>query len=564
MPNVPAARPFFVSMTVATLVVLAAARPARAGGCIPSDSLPIVCGQIGNKTWKNIEVARNWGNCGDPLEDGASCPGMGGKTTLSASNYTSSIQDWDGFRVDAGCKYTWNTFNRFFDPFTLAIGYQSQVTRSLDRRGFSTGMWVKVTTLELVTVVQADCQSASLNDLPPQEGLFELPPPPVTQPEQDLPSCVRSTETRTDPNTARTWNSVWYCGNAPRVPMYIGAGASSGVATGYMDTINSWFTCYTRGERHGGGNDIWYYSKGDRAAPGWEGRERWGYMPAVNVWTSSDPYPGIPPCETNVHTFADIDGDGKAERIEIKPNGEVWAWANANGLCGYHCTYTWASIIATGFTDAANVRFADINGDRKAEIIHLKPNGEVWAWANANGLCGYNCTYTWASIIATGFTDRARVRFADIDGDDKAEIIHLKPNGEVWAWANANGLCGYNCTYTWASIIAVGFTDAANVHFADIDGNGKAEIIQPYPNGEVWTWANANGLCGYNCTYTWASIIATGFTDRINVRFADVSGDERAEIIGYQPNGEVRAWANANGLCGYNCTYTWVSIIAYR
>jgi hypothetical protein len=156
----------------------------------------------------------------------------------------------------------------------------------------------------------------------------------------------------------------------------------------------------------------------------------------------------------DVHTFADIDGDGKDERIQIKPNGEVWAWANANGLCGYNCTYSWASIIAIGFTDTTNVRFADIDGDGKAEIIQIKPNGEVWAWANANGLCGYNCTYSWASTIATGFTDTANVRFADINGDKKAEIIQNKPSGEVRAWANANGLCGYNCTYSWESIIA--------------------------------------------------------------------------------------------------------------
>ena len=106
------------------------------------------------------------------------------------------------------------------------------------------------------------------------------------------PDCSPRTETHTDPNTGKTWSTVWYCGNfqgnvfaAPR---------NNAVATGIMQSTVSWFTCYSRGDRHSGGNEIWYYTQGDVASD--KTHHAWGYMPASNVKTHIDPYPGIPIC----------------------------------------------------------------------------------------------------------------------------------------------------------------------------------------------------------------------------------------------------------------------------
>ena len=51
----------------------------------------------------------------------------------------------------------------------------------------------------------------------------------------------------------------------------------------------SWFKCYVRGEKHSGGNNVWYYTYGDDTG-------RWGYIPAARVFTPQDPYPGVKRC----------------------------------------------------------------------------------------------------------------------------------------------------------------------------------------------------------------------------------------------------------------------------
>ncbi|GAA1586018.1 hypothetical protein GCM10009678_80750 [Actinomadura kijaniata] len=56
-----------------------------------------------------------------------------------------------------------------------------------------------------------------------------------------------------------------------------------------LKTSPSVFACYRRGEWHHGGNDVWYYTNGDVT-------KRWGYIPAVHLYTTTDPPAGMRAC----------------------------------------------------------------------------------------------------------------------------------------------------------------------------------------------------------------------------------------------------------------------------
>jgi len=55
-----------------------------------------------------------------------------------------------------------------------------------------------------------------------------------------------------------------------------------------MNSTSSWFVCYVHGQPHAGGNDIWYYTQGDRVTSHPE-YHAWGFMPALYVHTVHDP-----------------------------------------------------------------------------------------------------------------------------------------------------------------------------------------------------------------------------------------------------------------------------------
>jgi hypothetical protein len=105
-------------------------------------------------------------------------------------------------------------------------------------------------------------------------------------------------------------------------------------------TTTTWFVCWVHGQQHAGGNDIWYYTVGDRAIAGMEGRSKWGYMPAVdvNTPTGSDPWPTMPTCPV-------ASGISRANHT-TNPVYLVHGYEDPYTGNGYSdCGYTWGGAI---------------------------------------------------------------------------------------------------------------------------------------------------------------------------------------------------------------------------
>ncbi|WP_219825985.1 glucosaminidase domain-containing protein [Nonomuraea typhae] len=238
---------------------------------------------------------------------------------------------------------------------------------------------------------------------------------------------------------------------------------------------------------------------------------------------------------TPIAAGSSLSGDGKADFITVLPSGEVKAWRNGAGFAAM--PWDADAIVGTGFAED-NVKFADLDGDGDKELITVLPSGEVKAWRNGAGFAAM--PWDADAIIATGFT-KDNVQFADLDGDRKAEIIQVLPSGEVKAWHNGAGFAAM--PWNADAIIATGFTKD-NVQFADLDGDGKAELTTVLPGGEVKAWHNGAGFAAM--PWNADAIIATGFT-KDNVQFGDLDGDGKAELTTVLPGGEVKAWHNGAG-----------------
>ena len=88
-------------------------------------------------------------------------------------------------------------------------------------------------------------------------------------------------------------------------------------------------------------------------------------------------------------------------------------------------------------------------------IVRATFNGELATYTpdSRQLLTSHNCG-------VQSEAEEGRTRFADIDADGKAEIISINPDGTVYAYKNTNGLPGPpNSTYTQGgTLIAQGFT----------------------------------------------------------------------------------------------------------
>jgi hypothetical protein len=59
---------------------------------------------------------------------------------------------------------------------------------------------------------------------------------------------------------------------------------------GRLLTSPSYFNCWGYGAQHSGGNNVWYWAQLD-SPPG-----AWGNIPAVDIYTDIDPFPGVRQC----------------------------------------------------------------------------------------------------------------------------------------------------------------------------------------------------------------------------------------------------------------------------
>jgi hypothetical protein len=271
------------------------------------------------------------------------------------------------------------------------------------------------------------------------------------------------------------------------------------------------------------------------------------------------------PASTSVH-LADLNGDGRAEYLWVDAQGAVTAFLNLggpdNGPQAANISWLPQGVIATGVgAKRGQVHFADLNGDGRAEYIWVHPNGSVEAWLNLggpdNGPNAAKVSWLPQGMIATGIGhDGEGVRFADLNGDGRAEYLWVDQNGAVTAYLNLggpdNGPNAAKVSWLPQGIIATGVGAAReNIVFADINGDGRAEyLVISRTNGSVQEWYNQggpdNGPNAGKVSWWGRGIIATGVgTDGKGVLFADLNGDKRAEYCDVDASSSaMKAWLN--------------------
>ncbi|WP_327064721.1 GDSL-type esterase/lipase family protein [Kitasatospora sp. NBC_01302] len=295
------------------------------------------------------------------------------------------------------------------------------------------------------------------------------------------------------------------------------------------------------------------------------GQPLWGDRGEVaGAWDAgaTSDQPGAKPLPAGAHVqFADLDGDGRADYLQINADGSVDAWLNEGWSASGSIAWKPLGEIAgaaegVGHGDpGSRIQFADLTGDGRADYLDVNPvTGEVDMWQN-NGP-GASGHYSWTSLpgIATGVgaPSTSRVQFADLNGDGKADYLVVNSNGSVQEWQNG-GNSGNGWIWQPQGSVATGVGDpGSRIQFADLTGDGRADYLDVNPaNGSVQAWLNA-GTGPSGVTWNQAGTVAYGVgSPGTDIEFAPVTATGRADYLDVDPaDGTVQAWKNngpANG-----------------
>ncbi|KAI4199452.1 MAG: hypothetical protein LQ350_004593 [Teloschistes chrysophthalmus] len=256
--------------------------------------------------------------------------------------------------------------------------------------------------------------------------------------------------------------------------------------------------------------------------------------------------------------FADINGDGVDDYVFIDQSGVLKVYVNGGPATDGSNGWVWApqgkdGVINNGAGASRDqVHLADINGDGRADFLIVDQNsGATTAYLNGGPNSDPNQGYVWHPVngqIASGIgRDGKGIRFADINGDGKADYCWVGPNGELIVYINVFGEgTATFVPYNNGNPIASGVGGSRDeIRLADINGDGRADYLWVHAaDGATDLWLNE---VGFNPSFFIPqNNIAAGVGAKgPEVRFGRLTRTGRADYIPVVPSsGAISPWLN--------------------
>lgn len=251
-------------------------------------------------------------------------------------------------------------------------------------------------------------------------------------------------------------------------------------------------------------------------------------------------------------TSADVNADGLADLVRFAPDG-VWIYFSDGEGFGEPQRWTTDFSAAQGWGQARFPRrMADVNGDGAADVVGFGYG--IWvslAKPGHQGLRGATSflpAVGWSGSL-TGAAWESRPRHvADVNGDGCADAIGISTTDVMVALATpcqpANGIyaTGFAAPISWSvpnftgkPLIGASWDGRVRL-FADVSGDGRADFVGFGGDGVyVSRSAFINGHDEFLPESRWVANFsdAQGFNQNHPRILADVNGDDRADVVGF-------------------------------
>jgi len=224
-------------------------------------------------------------------------------------------------------------------------------------------------------------------------------------------------------------------------------------------------------------------------------------------------------------TVADVNGDGKLDILAA--NGFTFSLGvllgNGNG------TFQAPTNYATANSSPNSVTVGDVNADGKADVVTANVNGNAVGVLLGNGSGAFPTITTYATGPASGSSQPQTAALADVNADGKLDIITANSN------ANPSGTTGVllgngNGTFQAMVSYATGSNSIPNAAVvADVSGDGKPDIITANPGNYTAGVLVGKGNGTFQPTVTFAVDKNNGLP--LSLAAVDVNADGKPDII---------------------------------
>ncbi len=234
-------------------------------------------------------------------------------------------------------------------------------------------------------------------------------------------------------------------------------------------------------------------------------------------------------CVANLGLSAgDVDGDGRPDVIVASGTGGLLVFRNIS-VSG---TVNFAAPVSFGFNPSSagvlTATMADLNNDGRPEIITGDVNVGVsiyWNTSTAGSINLQSMTMPQCYDILWGFPWTSSVAIADIDGDGRPDIVCTTADTVVLVYQNMLQGFGFPVFFNVGH-----YCD--NLSVADIDGDGKPDIVAANRSDSTLSILRNVATAGIIDTSSFAPqvLFSTGYAPQ-SISIADFNGDGKPDIL---------------------------------
>ncbi|MEW9510136.1 FG-GAP-like repeat-containing protein [Streptomyces bacillaris] len=243
---------------------------------------------------------------------------------------------------------------------------------------------------------------------------------------------------------------------------------------------------------------------------------------------------------------ADIDGDGKADLVVLRTNGDVVVHRNLGDSFAPGRVMSGGWDLFVTWKDLGRLYFADVDGDGKADMLVHTKDGNIAVRTNRGTHFdgGKHWSGGWDRFIDG--SDLGRLEFADVDGDGKADMLVHTKDGNIAVRTNRGTYWDSGKHWSGGWDLFVTWKDLGRLYFADVDGDGKADMLVHTKDGNIAVRTNrgTHWDSGKHWSGGWDRFIdGTGLGV---LWFGDATGDGKADMFVHTKDGRVAVRTNRN------------------
>ncbi len=229
--------------------------------------------------------------------------------------------------------------------------------------------------------------------------------------------------------------------------------------------------------------------------------------------------------------LGDFNGDGKADLISAEPETSGNYRYRVGFSTGTGAISAWKTVMG-GMTPPSWLGVGDVNGDGKADLVALEPDGSG-KYRYMFGISSGTGISSWFQALG-GMSAVSWMRVGDVNGDKKADIVAVESeSGSKYRYMF--GISSGSGISSWSKVLG-GMSPAERVAVGDFTGDGKADVVSVEADG-IGSYRYMLGVSSGTGISSWSGILG-GMSNSQALDLGDVNGDKKADLISAEPEGE--------------------------